>query len=133
MPNERLARPQEVLRKTFDTTPKHTRSIIIKHSPGARDVFLVARRRAMTSGSVPAIHMMFSIVTHGGVGGMTIYDISVDQVQRQFELEYRIEITPASIQAAEPFAPPTPQELKEEHEYLEQHLNRVAQEPHCGH
>ncbi|KAF7360667.1 hypothetical protein MVEN_00798400 [Mycena venus] len=111
----------------FDTTPKHTRSVIIEYPPGARDVFLVARRRAMATGSVPAIHMMYSILEYGQVDGMTIYDITMDQVQRQFEIEYRVEITPASIQAAEPFVPPTPQELEEELRYLQQRLNSVGE------
>ncbi|KAJ7844065.1 hypothetical protein B0H13DRAFT_2364465 [Mycena leptocephala] len=110
----------------FDTTPKHTRSIIIKHPPGAGVTFLVARRRAMASGSVPAIHMMFAIAKYGEVAGVTIYNVTVDQIRRQFEMEYRVEITPANIRAAEPFAPPTPQELKEEREYLQQRLDSVG-------
>ncbi|KAJ7799521.1 hypothetical protein B0H13DRAFT_2390985 [Mycena leptocephala] len=109
----------------FDTTPKHTRSIIIKHPPGGV-TFLVGRRRAMASGSVPAIHMMFAIAKYGEVAGVTIYNVTVDQIRRQFEMEYRVEITPANIRAAEPFAPPTPQELKEEREYLQQRLDSVG-------
>ncbi|KAJ7676782.1 hypothetical protein DFH06DRAFT_1428576 [Mycena polygramma] len=111
----------------FDTTPKHTRSIVVKHPPGASDVFLVARRRAMASGSIPAIHMMFAIATHGEVDGMTVYDVAVEQMRRQFEMEYRIELTPAAIQAAEPFAPPTQSELKEEREFLRQRLNSLGE------
>jgi hypothetical protein len=80
----------------------------------------------MASGSVPAIHMMFAIAKYGEVDGVTIYNITVDQIQRQFEMEYRVEITPATIHAAEPFAPPTPQELKEEREYLQQRLDSAG-------
>ncbi|KAJ7676577.1 hypothetical protein DFH06DRAFT_1168555 [Mycena polygramma] len=110
----------------FDTTPKHTRSIIVKNPPGAREVFLVARRRAMASGSVPAIHMMFTIIKYGEVDGVTIYDLTVDQIRRQFEMEYRIELTPGAIQTAEPFIPPTVEELKEEREFLQQRLDNAG-------
>ncbi|KAJ7473150.1 hypothetical protein B0H11DRAFT_2236688 [Mycena galericulata] len=110
----------------FDTTPGHTRSIAVRSPPGAPQVFLVARRRAMSSGSVPAIHMMFTIIRYGEEDGMTVYDLSVDQIRRQFELEYRVEITPASIEAAEAFTPPTPQELQEEHDFLNQRLISVG-------
>ncbi|KAJ7249851.1 hypothetical protein C8J57DRAFT_1521465 [Mycena rebaudengoi] len=110
----------------FDTTPKHTRSVIVKHPP-AQDVFLVARRRAMASGSVPAIHMMYSILNYGQEDGTTIYNISVEQVRRQFEIEYRVEITPATIHSAEPFVPPTAQELEQERRYLQQRLDSISE------
>ncbi|KAJ7744068.1 hypothetical protein DFH07DRAFT_777222 [Mycena maculata] len=104
----------------FDTTPGHTTSIFSRYpcNESFRAVFLVARRRAMASGSVPAIHTMFGIATYGAEDGVTIHDVTIEQVRRQFEGDYRIEITPASIQSAEPFSQPTPQELEEERSYL---------------
>jgi hypothetical protein len=74
----------------------------------------------MASGSVPAIHMMFAIAKSSTVDGVMIYDITIDQIRRPNEMDYLVEITPATIHASELFAPSTPQELKEEREYLQQ-------------
>jgi hypothetical protein len=81
----------------------------------------------MASGSVPAIHMMYSILNYGQEDGITIYNISVEQVRRQFEIEYRVEITPATIHSAEPFVPPTAQELEQERRYLQQRLDSIGE------
>ncbi|KAJ7473457.1 hypothetical protein FB451DRAFT_1367399 [Mycena latifolia] len=109
----------------FNITLGHTRSVAISH-PASRVVFLVARRRAMASGSIPAIHMMFKIVKHEVESGSL--NLTVDQVRQQFELEYDIKITPAAIQAAAPFAPPTLQEQMEEQYYI---VQREASIPYC--
>ncbi|KAJ7607259.1 hypothetical protein DFH06DRAFT_1347524 [Mycena polygramma] len=107
----------------FDTKPGHSDSILIEYPPGARDVFLVARRRAMASGSLPAIHMMYTIVLDGTLNGY--YPLTPEQIRRQFEREYRVAITPATMRAAAPFAPPAAQELMEEREYLQMRLESV--------
>ncbi|KAJ7248669.1 hypothetical protein C8J57DRAFT_1672388 [Mycena rebaudengoi] len=107
----------------FDTTPKKTRSVVILHPPGARLVFLVARHRAMASGSLPAIYMMYTIVEYQERA--RLHELTRDQIRGQFEREYRVTITPSSIKAAGPFEPPTKQELAEEEAYCLQRLSNV--------
>ncbi|KAF8155020.1 hypothetical protein K438DRAFT_1987247 [Mycena galopus ATCC 62051] len=95
--------------------------------PRARLTFLVARRRALASGSIPAIYKMLEIISwqaHTSTLTMT-------QVQRQFELDYPhaapLDVAPAAIyDAAEDFAPPTTQEKEEEKLFDEQ---RMASHP----
>ncbi|KAJ7738114.1 hypothetical protein B0H16DRAFT_1694889 [Mycena metata] len=89
----------------------------------ANMTFLVARRRAMASGSIPAIHMMLRILLYQEKHQGCIF--GYDRMRRQFEIEYGVEITPESMAAAEPFGKPTIQELKEEASFLEQRLARV--------
>ncbi|KAJ7642190.1 hypothetical protein FB45DRAFT_1126552 [Roridomyces roridus] len=106
----------------FDTGPNRTVSIDLP--PGIRDIFLVARRRAMGSGSIPAIHTMFKMVTETEtrvIWGRP----SVEQIRKQFEREYRVEITEETIRGAEPFASPTQRELKEEWEFYQRRLESV--------
>ncbi|KAJ6526785.1 hypothetical protein B0H19DRAFT_1275623 [Mycena capillaripes] len=110
----------------FDTTYGHTRSVVIVRPEGARMVSLVARRRAMASGSIPAIHMMLKIIKYGSDDGVTFRGLEIKNIQRQFEKEYQITITPSSIRSAETeFAPPTREELDKERMYLAQRLARV--------
>ncbi|KAJ6467066.1 hypothetical protein C8R47DRAFT_1078783 [Mycena vitilis] len=101
----------------FDTKPGHSDSILIEYPPGARDVFFVARRRPVASSSLPAIHLMYTIVLDGTLNGY--YTLTLEQIRRQFEREYRVAITPATLRAAPPFEPLTAQELMEEREYLQ--------------
>ncbi|KAJ7184899.1 hypothetical protein C8R46DRAFT_1300496 [Mycena filopes] len=103
----------------FDKSPGHTKSIIVAYPPGAEITFLVARRRAMASGSVPAINMMLRILDYQEEYYGLI--LGHDRMRRQFEMEYAIEITPESIAAAEPFA----QERAEETAFLRQRLASV--------
>ncbi|KAJ7642178.1 hypothetical protein FB45DRAFT_1022882 [Roridomyces roridus] len=84
----------------------------IPYPPGALPVFLVARRRAMASGSIPDIHMMFTMATRSPIP--ILHKISVEQIRQQFEKECRIKITEETMRAAAPFVPPTRRELKEE-------------------
>ncbi|KAJ7784773.1 hypothetical protein B0H16DRAFT_1877151 [Mycena metata] len=96
----------------FDSGPGSlsTDATIVFYPPGANMTFLVARRRAMASGSIPAIHMMFRILDYqGDCCGRGIFDY--EKLRRQFEMEYNIKITPQSMAAAEPFAKPTKREL----------------------
>ncbi|KAJ7259029.1 hypothetical protein C8J57DRAFT_1234019 [Mycena rebaudengoi] len=99
----------------FDTTPRKTRSVVILQPPGARLVFLVARRRAMASGSLPAIYIMYTIMEYQERAGL--HHLTLDRIRGQFEREYRVTITPSSIEAAGPFEPPTKQEPAEEEAY----------------
>ncbi|KAJ7184894.1 hypothetical protein C8R46DRAFT_467676 [Mycena filopes] len=112
----------------FDTTPGHTQSVMICYPPGAHITFLVARRRAMASGSIPAIHMMARIADHQYAQSRALgYPaLSYDIIRRQFETEYSIKITAETVAAAEPFAPPTAQEMEEEAAFLEQRLASIS-------
>ncbi|KAJ7041656.1 hypothetical protein C8F04DRAFT_1391146 [Mycena alexandri] len=102
-----------------------TDSTIVFYPPGANMTFLVARRRAMASGSIPAIHMMLRILDYQGeCCGRGIFDY--EKLRRQFEMEYNIKITPQSMAAAEPFAKPTKRELEEEEAFLKQRLASVS-------
>ncbi|KAJ7664164.1 hypothetical protein B0H17DRAFT_1143816 [Mycena rosella] len=94
-------------------------SLSIGHPPGARLTFLVVRRRAMASGSPSALYMMLMILK------CQLPEVTLEQMQRQFEKEYRITISDAGRHAAGPFPPPTQTELDEEWGYLEQRLSRV--------
>lgn len=93
----------------------------------ARLVFLVARRRAFASGSIPAIHLMFKMIEYQE---KTIPPrrLTTDQIRTQFELEFLISITPATMASAEKWTTPTAQELREEHSYL---LQRQASVQTC--
>ncbi|KAJ7264543.1 hypothetical protein B0H12DRAFT_1230731 [Mycena haematopus] len=112
----------------FDSQPGRTDSLAIQYPPGARLIFLVARRRAMASGSLPAIHKMLAILEFEEDLG--VRDFTHARYRRQFEKEYRIKITPESIrQAAGEFAPPTAKELEEEEEFLRRRWASVANHP----
>ncbi|KAJ6546074.1 hypothetical protein DFH09DRAFT_1367508 [Mycena vulgaris] len=53
------------------------------------------------------------------------YNLTVEQIRRQFEIEYRMTVSDAGRQSAGPFAPPMAQELEEERSYLRQRLARA--------
>ncbi|KAJ6492128.1 hypothetical protein C8R45DRAFT_1073480 [Mycena sanguinolenta] len=109
----------------FDAKPGNTTSLIISHPPGARLVFLVARRRAMASGSLPAIFMMLQILEFEEDSGIRTWTHA--RYRRQFEMEYNIKITSEVIREAKgKFAPPTAKELQEEEEFLRRRWASVA-------
>ncbi|KAJ7642117.1 hypothetical protein FB45DRAFT_901823 [Roridomyces roridus] len=111
----------------FDTGPDTTRSIVLPFPAGAHEFFLVARRRAMASGSIPAVHMMFNIATNSvdPATGITWNGLSVEQIRKQFEREYHIKITEETMRAAGPFELPTQRELKEEREFYQRRVESV--------
>ncbi|KAF8202035.1 hypothetical protein K438DRAFT_1965485 [Mycena galopus ATCC 62051] len=95
-----------------DMNVNHARSIRIL-CPRARLYFLVARRHALASGSLPAIYKMFEIIR----SQIEYCNLMIEQVQRHFEREYRMkmDLTPAAIRAVvKDFEEPTKQELEEE-------------------
>ncbi|KAJ6533699.1 hypothetical protein B0H19DRAFT_1272339 [Mycena capillaripes] len=89
----------------------------------AQLVFLVARSRAMASGSPPAVHMMFTIVKHQWQHVAGSPDITLEQIRSQFEKEYRVKVTEMGVEGAGAFVPPSRKELEEEQGYLEQRLS----------
>ncbi|KAF7358848.1 MSS51-like protein, mitochondrial [Mycena sanguinolenta] len=111
----------------FDAQPGHTDSIMISYPPGARLIFLVARRRAMASGSLPAIYQMLSILEFEEDLG--VRNFTHARYRRQFEMEYAIKITPEGRRAAGKFDQPTQQELKEEEQFLRQRWASVDNHP----
>ncbi|KAJ6546081.1 hypothetical protein DFH09DRAFT_1367513 [Mycena vulgaris] len=108
----------------FDTTYGHTTSIQITHPPGARPIFIVARRRAMASGSLSALYMMLTILEC-----QCFRAITDDQIHRQLKSGYQLTVTDAGREIAWPFPPPTSEELDEERAYLQQRLARVLTRP----
>ncbi|KAJ7458591.1 hypothetical protein FB451DRAFT_1406343 [Mycena latifolia] len=89
-----------------------------------RLTFLVAHRRAMASGSLSALYMMLTILECHFFPALT-----QEQMERQFEKEYRITVSAAGRQAAGPFLCPTQTEFQEEQAYLEQRLPRAQIPP----
>ncbi|KAJ6571185.1 hypothetical protein B0H19DRAFT_1064301 [Mycena capillaripes] len=87
-------------------TPGATRSVCVLAPPGAQMVFLVSRRRAMVSRCVPAIHMMFTILKFGYMQG--ICALPLEQIWRQLEVEYCVEVSEDGVVGAGSFAPPAP-------------------------
>ncbi|KAF8164625.1 hypothetical protein K438DRAFT_2025256 [Mycena galopus ATCC 62051] len=100
-----------------------TLSLRIFDPPGAQMVFLVARRRALASGSPPAVHMMFTIVKHQWQHATCNPDLTLDQIRCQLEKEYRVKVTEMGVEGAGEFLPPTRKELEEEQGYLEQRFS----------
>ncbi|KAJ7259729.1 hypothetical protein C8J57DRAFT_1339037 [Mycena rebaudengoi] len=92
--------------------------------PASRIVFLVARRRAMASGSPPAIYMMYKIMEY--LQKEATINLTPDQIRRQFEKEYGIPLTPNAFRSAEPFTQPTQQEVDEESLYILQREASVS-------
>ncbi|KAJ7262955.1 hypothetical protein C8J57DRAFT_1334326, partial [Mycena rebaudengoi] len=107
----------------FTITFDHTRSIRLP-DPASRIVFLVARRRAMASGSPSAVYTMYKIIESLQKEGTT--NLTLDQIRRQFEKEYGIPLTPDAIQSAEPFTQSTQQEVDEESLYILQREASVS-------
>ncbi|KAJ7600304.1 hypothetical protein C8J56DRAFT_6910 [Mycena floridula] len=105
----------------FDIGPMgRTRSICIipYHS---RMMFLVARRRAMSSGAPTAVYCMFQVLEHF----ITHYDvnITVELARRQLEKDYDISLEERPV---ERFSQPTMEELAEELIFA---ANRIGAEP----
>ncbi|KAJ7262967.1 hypothetical protein C8J57DRAFT_445437 [Mycena rebaudengoi] len=120
----RLSEPDSLTRDYhFTITFDHTRSIRLP-DPASRIVFLVARRRAMASGSPSAVYTMYKIIESLQKEGTT--NLTLDQIRRQFEKEYGIPLTPDAIQSAEPFTQPTQQEVDEESLYILQREASVS-------
>ncbi|KAF8202017.1 hypothetical protein K438DRAFT_1965467 [Mycena galopus ATCC 62051] len=110
-----------------DMNVNHTLSIRIL-CPRARSYFLVARRRALASGSLPAIYKMLEIIK----SQIEHCNLTIEQVQRHFEHEYGIKMdaTPAAIiSAVKGFEEPTEQELEEERLFDEQREASVPFRP----
>ncbi|KAJ7184970.1 hypothetical protein C8R46DRAFT_1300677 [Mycena filopes] len=113
-----LPLPEEFRPKSANA---RTRSIRIEHPPGAQIVFLVARRRAMASGSLAAVQMMVDIV--GALYVAQLVSLTPDQIRRQFAIEYGAKITrEEGVVGAGPWMWPTKQELDEERAFLKQRL-----------
>ncbi|KAJ7339908.1 hypothetical protein DFH08DRAFT_1013441 [Mycena albidolilacea] len=92
-----------------------------------RLTFLVARRRAMASGSLPVIYKMQAILECEE--DMRIRNFTHERFRGQFEKEYNVQLTEDARQAAREFAAPTAQELKEEEEFLRLRWASVANHP----
>ncbi|KAJ7271835.1 hypothetical protein C8J57DRAFT_1507739 [Mycena rebaudengoi] len=107
----------------FYETSGGTLSLRIFDPPGAQMVFLVARRRAMASGSPTAVHMMFTIVKHQWQHVTGNPDITLEKIRSQFEMEYRVTMTEMGVEGAGAFVPPMRKELEEEQGYVEQRLS----------
>ncbi|KAJ6480065.1 hypothetical protein DFH09DRAFT_1214709 [Mycena vulgaris] len=101
--------------------PTTTAHIVIP-DPRFRLVFLVARRRAMASGSPPAVYTMLNIVEDAQMRGFFDRDLTLEKIRRQFETEYRISTTEAGRRGANEYAPPTEQEIAEEWSYLQRRI-----------
>ncbi|KAJ6600561.1 hypothetical protein DFH09DRAFT_1303013 [Mycena vulgaris] len=87
---------------------------------------LVVRRRAMPSGSLSAVYMMLSIVDRESAQREGSLGLTLEQVRRQFETEYRVSTAEAARRAADEFTSPTAQEPEEEWPYLQQRMARAA-------
>ncbi|KAJ6592368.1 hypothetical protein B0H19DRAFT_1224383 [Mycena capillaripes] len=91
----------------FDMAPGHTRSVRIP-DPVGRTMFLIARRRAMTSGDRGAVYKMHSILEQLQRSGYLA--VTAEQIRDQLEREYRVALMPRGD-----FGPvPTQQEFLEE-------------------
>ncbi|KAJ7617032.1 hypothetical protein FB45DRAFT_1104122 [Roridomyces roridus] len=95
----------------FDTTPGYTTSILINFPPGGiirvsacilvADIeFLVARRRAMATGDLSAIHQMRVLATWNQMAMGPNSEVTPDQIRRQFEKEYNVVLTPETAEKA---------------------------------
>ncbi|KAF8148355.1 hypothetical protein K438DRAFT_1989264 [Mycena galopus ATCC 62051] len=106
----------------LETTPKHSTSLSLS---GKEDqlVFLVARRRAMAFGSLPAIIKMLEILLREA---RRLEDrgenISQEKVRAQLEREYRVDLSAETIAMAPPFVQSTIQEREEELLFMEQRI-----------
>ncbi|KAJ7633659.1 hypothetical protein DFH06DRAFT_1479568 [Mycena polygramma] len=87
----------------FETAVGHSRCLRVTEPPGAHIVFLVAHRRAMTSGSLPAINMMHTILCYQTAIGLS--RIPVQMIRSQLQTEYRVKIDDKGVVGAGAFAP----------------------------
>ncbi|KAJ6575637.1 hypothetical protein DFH09DRAFT_1311696 [Mycena vulgaris] len=115
-PAEFIGRPAVIPGFTHDyhfvTAVGSTRSLRIEYPPGAKLVFLVARRRAMAAGSLAAIYMMLKILEYHEPPAE--FDLTIEQIRRQLEKEYNVTLSDVGPQAERAFKPPTAQEVEEE-------------------
>jgi hypothetical protein len=81
----------------------------------------------MASGSLPAIYIMYTIMEYQERAGL--HHLTLDRIRGQFEREYRVTITPSSIEAAGPFEPPIKQEPAEDEAYSLQRSSSVEEYP----
>ncbi|KAJ7029906.1 hypothetical protein C8F04DRAFT_1115421 [Mycena alexandri] len=106
----------------LETTPKRSVSINLSDY-NDQLLFLVARRRAMASGSLPAIIVMLEILLPEArflqdLGNKT----SQEKIRAQLEHEYRVDLSPKAIAGAPPFRQPTMQECEEEIRFMKQRI-----------
>ncbi|KAF7343171.1 MYND domain protein [Mycena venus] len=111
----------QVYHLQLTTTPKRSTSVSL--SGEAQLVFLVARRRAMASGSLPAIIVMLEILLRDarrleGRGE----NISQEKVRAQLEREYRVDLSAKTIAMAPLFVQATMQECEEELRFMKQRI-----------
>ncbi|KAJ7339059.1 hypothetical protein DFH08DRAFT_938828 [Mycena albidolilacea] len=106
--------------------PGITRSIRVSFPPGAKLVFLVARRRAMASGDPAAVNVMLTIL-HFCSRYMGV-NVTPAQLARQFGAEYGVTISTSKlrVEGAAVFAPPTPQERAEELAYQRARMSKAT-------
>jgi hypothetical protein len=129
-------------RLQLETTPKRSTSISLSgegtpshnclhilQNPNAfflrsdQLVFLVARRRAMASGSLPATIVMLEILLREARRlEERGENISQKKVRTQIEREYRVELSAKTIAMAPPFVHATMQECEEELRFMEQRI-----------
>jgi hypothetical protein len=86
-------------------------------------MFLVARRRAMASGSLPAIIMMLEVLLREARRLENRGEnISQEKVRAQLEREYRVDLSAKTIAMAPPFVQATMQECEEELRFMERRI-----------
>ncbi|KAJ7756567.1 hypothetical protein B0H16DRAFT_1885860 [Mycena metata] len=74
----------------------------------------------MASGSPAAVNMMYNIIKHMHSFGLV--NLTLAQIQNQFETEYRVKLTQDGVVGAGPWAWPTRWEKDEEREFQRQRL-----------
>ncbi|KAJ7616609.1 hypothetical protein FB45DRAFT_230815 [Roridomyces roridus] len=107
----------------FDTKPGQTIKMVVPDPAFALE-FLVARRRAMMSGDVSAVHMMyaFGAFTHG-YGSNS--ELTVEQIVRQLQKDFNVEIKSESMEGGIPERP-TDRERKEEADFFRRRLSSAG-------
>ncbi|KAJ6586021.1 hypothetical protein B0H19DRAFT_1060192 [Mycena capillaripes] len=101
---------------------KHTLSLDLGYLSDRQRIFLVARRRAMASGSLSAVALMLQMLQDQQRDSEYT---TPEGIQRQLEREYRVDLSPAALARAPPFAPPTREEWEEEGLYCEQRMEKA--------
>ncbi|KAJ7041365.1 hypothetical protein C8F04DRAFT_1391181 [Mycena alexandri] len=105
----------------FDTAPGRTRSIRIP-DPLNRPMFLIARRRAMTSGDPCAVAKMHEILMCFQRTGF--FNLTAEQIRTQLEREYRVVLP---VVPTGPFGPiPALVEIVEEVRYARVSLEALS-------
>ncbi|KAJ7058757.1 hypothetical protein C8F01DRAFT_1370954 [Mycena amicta] len=113
----------------YDKTPGNTGSFsFFPVSPELHLVFLVARRRAMATGSRVAVAQMLSLIHHPLMD--EFYDLPVDKMREQLAREYRIPPFASWAEVkkvAGDFERLTESEMKEELEFLSLRFQKADQ------